>query len=70
MRFMFFFVFFEFFVILCSFVVVCGFAIVGSCRFVISLLTWLRSDASSLVFDPLHRGSEVDIANKVSEFLN
>ena len=45
-------------------------AIVATRRFAKRQLTWLRSDAGSLVFDPLHRGSEVDIANKVSEFLN
>ena len=45
-------------------------AIVATRRLAKRQLTWLRSDAGSLIFDPLHRGSEVDIANKVSEFLN
>ena len=45
-------------------------AIVATRRLAKRQLTWLRSDADSAVFDPLHRRSEVDIANKVSEFLN
>ena len=45
-------------------------AIVATRRLAKRQLTWLRSDAGSLVFDPLHQGSEVDIANKVSEYLN
>ena len=45
-------------------------AIVATRRLAKRQLTWLRSGADSLVFDPLYRRSEVDIANKVSEFLN
>ena len=45
-------------------------AIVATRRFAKRQLTWLRSGTDSLVFDPLCRRSEVDIANKVSEFLN
>ena len=45
-------------------------AIVATRRLAKRQLTWLRSGTDSLVFDPLYRRSEVDIANKVSEFLN
>ena len=45
-------------------------AIVATRRLAKRQLTWLRSDSFILAFDPLQQGSEVDIANKVSEFLN
>ena len=45
-------------------------AIVATRRLAKRQLTWLRSDGDSLIFDPLYCKSEVDIANKVSEFLN
>ena len=45
-------------------------AIVATRRLAKRQLTWLRTGADSLVFDPLYHRSEVDIANKVSKFLN
>ena len=45
-------------------------AIVATRRLAKRQLTWLRTGKDSLVFDPLYHRSEVDIANKVSKFLN
>ena len=45
-------------------------AVVATRRLAKRQLTWLRSDPDSLVVDPLHRKSEVDIEGKVSQFLN
>ncbi len=45
-------------------------AVVATRRLAKRQLTWLRSDTDSLVVDPLHRKSEVDIEGKVSQFLN
>mgnify|MGYP003714298281 FL=1 len=45
-------------------------AVVATRRLAKRQLTWLRSDPDSLVVDPLHRKSEVDIEGRVSQFLN
>jgi tRNA dimethylallyltransferase len=45
-------------------------AVVATRRLAKRQLTWLRSDTDSLVVDPLHRKSEVDIEGRVSQFLN
>ncbi len=45
-------------------------AVVATRRLAKRQLTWLRSDPDSLVIDPLHRKSEVDIEGRVSQFLN
>ena len=45
-------------------------AVVATRRLAKRQLTWLRSDPDSLVVDPLHRKSVVDIEGRVSQFLN